>query len=169
MDQVMEILGGLGFVFPSFIAQVIIFLIVYLILKKFAFGPILEMLEARRSRIAEGEKNLEKVRADMVNAEAKVQEMLDEANEKASAMIAEAKTSAASVREQKTQEAAAEAGSILAKAREASKLEHERLMAELKRDFGRLVVDATGKVTGKVLDEKDQDRINQETAGQIAL
>jgi len=165
----MDILSGLGFVFPSFIAQVIIFLIVYLILKKFAFGPILEMLEARRARIEEGEKNLEQVRADMEQAEAKVKAMLDEANQKADNLIAEAKTSAANVREQKTQEAVAEAGSILAKAREASKLEHERLMGELKGEFGRLVVETTSKVTGKVLDDKDQSRINEETAGQIAL
>ena len=43
------------------------------------------------------------------------------------------------------------------------------MITELKRDFGRLVIDTTGKVTGKVLDEKDQNRINEETAGQIAL
>ena len=62
-----------------------------------------------------------------------------------------------------------EAGQILAKAREAAKLEQERMTADLKRDFGRLVVETTSKVTGKVLTSEDQDRISQETAGQIAL
>jgi F-type H+-transporting ATPase subunit b len=42
-------------------------------------------------------------------------------------------------------------------------------MNELKRDFGRLVIDATSKVTGKVLDDKDQKRINDEAVGQVAL
>jgi F-type H+-transporting ATPase subunit b len=42
-------------------------------------------------------------------------------------------------------------------------------MNELRRDFGRLVIDATSKVTGKVLDDGDQKRINEETAGQVAL
>ncbi|MCB1237414.1 MAG: F0F1 ATP synthase subunit B [Verrucomicrobiae bacterium] len=164
-----QLLDTFGVQWGSFLSQVLIVLIVYLILKKYAFGPVLAMLEERRARIADGEKNLEKIRTDLANAEARVQEMLDEANADAERLIGEARASADAVREQKTQEAINEAGNIIAKAREASKLEHERLMSELKRDFGRLVVDTTSKVTGKVLDEKDQKRINEETAAQVAI
>jgi F-type H+-transporting ATPase subunit b len=95
--------------------------------------------------------------------------MLDEANRDAERMISEARDSAEAVRNQKTQEAIKEAQGIIEKAREASRLEHEASMNELKKDFGRLVIDATSKVTGKVLDEDDQKRINQETAGQVSL
>jgi len=158
-----------GVTWVAFISQVIIVLVVYLVLKKFAFGPVLAILEQRRKRIADGEANLETIRKDLEQAEAKVAAMLAEANKDAERLIAEAKESAASVRESKTQEAITEAGNIIAKAKEASTLEHERLLADLKRDFGRLVVDATGKVTGKVLDEGDQTRISQEAAGQISL
>lgn len=165
----MELLDTFGFTVGKFFSQVIIILVVYAILKKFAFGPVLAMLEERRKRIAEGEANLEKIREQMEKAEANVQEMLDKANADAERLIGEAKESAESVREQKTQEAIVEAKHIIAKANEAAKLEHEQLMAELKRDFGRLVVDTTSKVTGKVLDDSDQQRINQETAGQMAL
>lgn len=95
--------------------------------------------------------------------------MLEKANADAERLIAEARDSAEAVRNQKTQEAIKEAQSILEKAREASCLEHESAMNELKRDFGRLVIDATSKVTGKVLDEKDQKRINEEAVAQVAL
>ena len=47
-----------GLAWGKFLAQVIIFLIVYTVLKKFAFGPILGMLEQRRQRIADGEAKL---------------------------------------------------------------------------------------------------------------
>ena len=164
-----SLLQTFGVTWGAFISQVIVVLIVYGVLKKFAFGPVLGVLEERRKRIAEGEANLEKIRADMDAAEAKVKALLDEANADADRLIAEAKESAESVRERKVQEAAKEAGQIIAKASEASRMEHDRLMAELKRDFGRLVVDATGKVTGKVLTSEDQARINEEAAGQIAL
>jgi len=153
----------------KFFSQVIIILIVYAILRKFAFGPVLAMLEERRRRIADGEANLEKAREQMEQAEANVQAILDKANQDADRLITEAKESAEAVREQKTQEAISEAGQIISKANEAAKLEHEQLMTELKRDFGRLVIDTTSKVTGKVLDDSDQERINQETAGQVAL
>ena len=163
------ILETFGLDWPKFISQVIIVLIVYFVLSKYAFGPVLGMLEARRKRIEEGESNLKTIQEEMAKAEEKVQGMLDEANRDAERLIAEARDSAEAVRSQKTQEAIKEAQGIIEKAREASKLEHEKAMSELKADFGRLVIDATSKVTGKVLDDSDQKRINDETAGQVAL
>ena len=43
------------------------------------------------------------------------------------------------------------------------------VMAQLKREFGRMVVDTTSRVTGKVLNSDDQERINRETAAQVSL
>ena len=163
------ILDTFGLAWGPFFAQFIIILVVYAILSKYAFGPVLAMVEARRERIAEGERNLKDIETQLATAEEKVQGMLDDANADAERLIGEAKESASVVREQKTQEAIAEAQNIIEKARAASKLEHEKTMAELKSDFGRLVIDATSKVSGKVLDESDQKRINQETAEQVAL
>ena len=164
-----DIIQQFGLAWPKFIAQVIIVLIVYFVLSKYAFGPVLAMLEARRKRIEAGEKNLKKIEAELSKAEEKVQGMLDEANRDAERLISEARESAEAVRGQKTQEAIKEAQQIIEKAREVSKLEHESSMNELRKDFGRLVIDATSKVTGKVLDEEDQKRINEETAGQVSL
>jgi len=62
----------------------------------------------------------------------------------------------------------ASANSILDKAREAAELEKEQLMSQLKREFGRMVADATSRVTGKVLNSDDQARLNQETAAQVS-
>jgi len=163
------ILETFGLDWAKFISQVIIVLLVYWILSKYAFGPVLAMLEARRRRIAEGETNLKTIEAELGKAEEKVRGMLSQANADAERLIAEARDSAESVRGQKTQEAIKEAQQIIEKARDASRLEHESTMNELKRDFGRLVIDATSKVTGKVLDDKDQKRINEEAAGQVAL
>lgn len=165
----MEILDTFGLTWAKFLSQVIIVLIVYFVLAKYAFGPVLGMLEARRKRIADGEENLKKIQDELAKAEEKVQAMLDEANNDADRLITEARDSAEVVRTEKTQEAIKEAQQIIEKAREASRIEHEAAMGELKRDFGRLVIDATSKVTGKVLDDEDQQRINKETAGQVAL
>jgi len=83
-------------------------------------------------------------------------------------MIDEARQSAAALADKRTQQAIAEAEQILVKAREASKVEHDRVLAELKREVGRLVVDTTAKVTGKVLTMQDQERISQETIRHVA-
>lgn len=169
MDIIKGIFEGFGVEWPKFIAQVFIFLIVYQILKWKAFGPVQAMLEKRRERIVEGEENLKKIRENLESAEAKSQEILDKANADAERLIEEARISATALETKKTAEATAQANSIIAKAREASNLEKDQAMTQLKRDFGRLVIDTTSKVTGKVLNRDDQDKINQETAGQIAL
>ena len=164
-----EIFNTFGVTWGKFLAQVLIFVIVYLILKKFAFGPIFQVLEERKRRIAEGEANLEKIKNDLATAEATKQSILSAANEQANRMVAEAGESAEVFGEKKRQEAVNEAGQIIAKAREATQLERDQLLGELKRDFGRLIIDTTSKVTGKVLTPDDQEKINRETAAQVAL
>ena len=59
-------------------------------------------------------------------------------------------------------------GHEITKARETSAIEHERTMESLKRELGRLVVDTTAKVTGKVLTSEDQQRLQEETSRQLA-
>ena len=83
-------------------------------------------------------------------------------------MIEEARASAAAVGERRTQQAIAEAEQIIAKAHEATRIEHDRMLADLKREVGRLVIDTTTRVSGKVLTSDDQRRISEETAGQLA-
>ena len=158
-----------GLEWGKFIAQVIVFAAVFWVLNKYAFGPIMAMLEQRRQRIADGESKLEKIARDLAAAETNAKAIIDKANDDASRMIKEAGDSAKSLAEKRQQEAIHEAGQIMAKAREAARLEHEQLMSQLKREFGRMVVDATSRVTGKVLNSDDQSRINQETAAQVSL
>jgi F-type H+-transporting ATPase subunit b len=158
-----------GIAWPKLIAQALIFLIIYFILNKKAFGPIMAMLEQRRQRIADGEAKLEKIARDLAEAESNARVIIDKANDDAARLIKEAGDSAKSLAEKRQQEAIHEAGQIMAKAREAAKLEHEQLMSQLKREFGRMVTDATSRVTGKVLNSDDQARINQETAAQVSL
>ena len=50
------------------------------------------------------------------------------------------------------------------KAREAAEADHARMLAELRREVGRLVVETTAKVTGKVLTLEDQQRLAEETS-----
>jgi F-type H+-transporting ATPase subunit b len=82
-------------------------------------------------------------------------------------LIAEAKAGAAAFTEQKAQEAISQAQQILAKAEAAANADRERISAELKREFGRLVADATSQVTGKVLTSDDQQRINAEALAKV--
>ena len=157
-----------GFDLRMFLSQVVSFVIVALVLRQFAYKPILAILEERRQRIAEGLLNAEKIKTQLAEAEQRYAEILAKANVQAQKMIDEARESAGHVAERKQQEAVAAAEQIVAKAREASAIEHERTMTELKRELGRLVVDTTAKVTGKVLTSDDQRRLQEEASRQLA-
>ncbi|MFT4547816.1 MAG: F-type H+-transporting ATPase subunit b [Pseudoalteromonas tetraodonis] len=169
MDVLKDTLSQFGVTWPKFLAQVLIFLIVYLILKKYAFGPVLEILETRRTRIAEGEENLKKIKADLEAAEETKTEVISAANEQAERLITEARDSAELVGDKKRVEAQSEANTIITKARETTELERSQMLSQLKGDFGRLVIDTASKVTGKVLTDDDQKKINEETVGQMSL
>lgn len=164
-----DIADQFGLELPKLIAQVIIFLVVFYVLKTKAFGPILAMLEQRRQRIADGESKLEKIARDLAEAEKNAQAIVDKANDDANRLVKEAGDSAKSLAEKRQQEAIQEATQIIAKAREAAQVEHDQLLSSLKSQFGRMVSDATARVTGKVLNSDDQSRINQETAAQVSL
>lgn len=156
-----------GLNWPFFIAQVVNFFLVVFILKKFAFGPIGEILGQRRERIAAGEEKLKRIEQQLAESEATTAAAIARANEDAVRLITEAKEGAAAFTEQKSQEAIASAQNILAKAEAAGNADRERISIELKREFGRLVAATTSQVTGKVLTPEDQHRLNEEALSKV--
>jgi F-type H+-transporting ATPase subunit b len=152
---------------PHLIAQIISFCIVAFLLQRFAYKPVVAMLEERRRRIEEGLANAEKIKQELASAQVKAQEILTQANTQANKAIEDARAAASKVQESETQKAIAAAEQIIAKAREAAAADHARMLAELKREVGRLVVQTTATVTGKVLTADDQKRLADETAKQL--
>ena len=167
-DTVRDTADMFGWNWKLFLSQVISFCIVAFLLRRFAYKPILAILEERRRKIEEGQLNAEKIRKELAEAEKRYQEIVSKANADAQKMIDEARASAAHLSERKQQEAITAAEQIVAKAKEAAALEHERQMQALKRELGHLVVETTAKVTGKVLTPDDQKRLQEEAVRQVA-
>src|SRR5712691_7926766 len=161
-DMLRDTAETFGWNWKLFLAQVVSFCIVALLLRRFAYKPILAVLEDRRRKIEEGQLNAEKIRKELAEAEKRYQEIVGKANADAQRMIDEARESAAHLSERKQQEAIAAAEQIVAKAKESAALEHERTMESMKRELGRLVVETTAKVTGKVLTSEDQKSLHEE-------
>jgi F-type H+-transporting ATPase subunit b len=157
-----------GVDWPHFIAQVVNFLIVAGLLYFFAYKRVLAMLDQRREHIAQGLADAEKSKAELASSQVECHEVLVQANTQATKLIEEARAVAARVQEQETQKAIAVAEQIIAKAREAAAADHARMLAELKHEVGRLVIQTTATVTGKILTPEDQRRLAEETAKQIS-
>jgi F-type H+-transporting ATPase subunit b len=157
-----------GVDWPHLIAQIISFCIVCLLLYLFAYRPILKMLDVRREQIAQGLANAEQIKAELARTEAQRREVMLQADAQATRIIEEARAAASRLQEEETQKAIAAAEQIIQKAREAAALDYARMLAGLKREVGRLVVQTAASVTGKVLTPEDQRRLAEETARQLS-
>jgi F-type H+-transporting ATPase subunit b len=157
-----------GVDWPHLFAQIVSFCILCFVLQRYAYKPVLEMLDQRRQRIAQELADSERIKAELARTEAQRQEVLLEANAQAAKLIEEARAAAARVGQLETQKAIAAAEQIIVKAREAAAQEQARMFAELKQDVGRLVLETASRVTGKILTAEDQRRLAEETARQLA-
>lgn len=166
--QIQEIARQFGVDWPHLIAQTISFCIVCVLLQRYAYRPVLKILQQRRQEIARGLADAEKAKAELASAEATKQDIIAKANAQGDKLIEEAHTAAARVQERETQKAVAAAKSIVTKAHEAAEQDHARMLGELKREVGRLVVQTTSTVAGKVLTTEDQRRLEQETSKALA-
>ena len=162
-----ELLQTLGIQWTKLIPQLINFGIVLFVLWKWAYKPVFNMLDARQKKIADSIANADKIKAELAKTEADRQKTLAEAGELANKIIADARAAAARLSEVESQKAISTAEQIIAKAREAAAQDQARMLAELKQEVGRLVVQTTSTVTGKILNAEDQRRLAEETQKQL--
>lgn len=165
--QIEQIARTFGVDWSHLIAQMISFSIVCFLLYRFAYKRILKTLEDRRQTIALGLANAEEIKAELARTEAQRQEVMAQASAQAAQYIEEARGVAARLQEQETQKAIAVAEQIIANARVAAAQDHAQMLADLKREVGRLVVQTTAAITGKILTSEDQRRLAEETARQL--
>jgi F-type H+-transporting ATPase subunit b len=163
-----EVAEKFGFNKQLFTMHLVGFIIVAFLLQRFAYKPILKMLDERRAKIAESMANADKMKIELANAQAKAQEIMTQASTQANKAIEEARAAAAQISAQESQKAIAAAADIIAKAKQSNEAELARMKAELRKEVGRLVVATSAKVTGGILTAEQQGRLAEETNKQLA-
>ncbi len=166
--QLAQIARTFGVDWPHLVAQIISFTILCALLYKFAYQRVLDKLAERRQQIVEGLASAEKMKAELARTEQAREQAMRDAGAQAARLIEEAREAAARVQREETCKAIAAAEHIIAKAREAAAIDHARMLAELKGEVGRLVVQTTAAVTGKVLTAEDQRRLAEDTARRLS-
>ena len=167
-SQIEEIARTFGVDWPHLMAQIISIGIVCAVLYLLAYTPILKILGARRQQIADGLANAEKIKAELARIEAERHAILARAGEDGKQLIEDARAAAARVGAEETQKAVAAAELVLARAHEAAERDRASLLDAARRQVGRLVVQTTAAVTGKILTAEDQQRLASETASLLA-
>lgn len=144
------------------LAQLVNFAIVLFVLKKFAYGPVLKLMDERTNKIEKGLKDAEQSHKKLSEITEKEKEVLVEARKTAQEIVSNAEAMAIKNKEEIVVEAKAQAEKILADS--AKKMEQERvqMMQEVKGQVAELIILATGKVIDeKMTTEKDGELINK--------
>jgi F-type H+-transporting ATPase subunit b len=147
--QIEEIARTFGVDWPHLMAQIVSFGIVCAVLYLLAYTPILKILQARRQQIADGLANADKIKAELARIATERHAILASAGEDGKQLIEQARAAAARVQADETRKAVAAAEQVLVRAREATERDRAQMLAELRREIGRLVVQTTATVTGR--------------------
>lgn len=154
----MDILGSLGIDFKALLAQIINFLLLLFILKKFLYGPVVQMLDKRKKTIAEGLENAEKAKAMIEKTEQETQEKINLAVQEADKVINEAKAQAKKEAEKIILSANETSTMMLEKTKKQIELEKEKIIADAKKDLSGLVMSAVEKIVESSPSKDDVER-----------
>ena len=149
---------------------VIAFGIVFFILKKYAWGPILKSLDDREKNISESILSAEKVKIEMATLKSENEALLTKAREERAMMIKEAKETRDKMITDAKDQAKAETNKIITDAQ--STIEQQKMAAitDLKNQVGALVVEVSEKILRKELSNKDeQEKYIKQLAENVQL
>lgn len=165
--MISELAGQFGITWPTLIAQMINFIIVSFVLYRFAIKPITAALDERQKKIADGLQYAEEMKTRLEDAEKQHADTLKEAAEQASKIITDARDTAKAFTEKQSQEAVVKAEDIIKKAQEATQLEHQQMLADLRKEVSELVVKTTEKVLHKNLTDADKSSFSEAAAKEL--
>ncbi len=141
----------LGLFFWTLIA----FLAVFMILRKFAWGPILSSLGEREKGIADSIASAQRVKNEMSQLQAENEKLLAQAREERSAMLKEAKEIKDRIVGEAKDQAKAEANKIIVEAQEQIQQQKLAALTEVKNEIGNLAVEVAGKILRKQMSAAD--------------
>ncbi|MEM1222788.1 MAG: F0F1 ATP synthase subunit B [Verrucomicrobiota bacterium] len=165
---VSEIAGQFGVSLPTLIAQMINFGIVAAALYFLAVKPVAKTLDDRQQKIADGLQYAEEMKTQLAEAERERAEKIKEAAVEAQKILTEAREQSKELIETKTQEAAAQAEAIIRKASEATELERQKMLSDVRQEVARLVVATSSKVLSRDLSEAEKSTFTESAAKELA-
>jgi F-type H+-transporting ATPase subunit b len=162
------ILASLIDVVPGLMVWTIVtFFITFLVLKRFAFGPIQKLIDQRRDRIREALDEADKARQEARELRELTQKEREEAKVERERILDESRRQGQAQLEQARAQADEDLKRRLEENLREIEAENRRMAEQIRRDVVELTLLAAEKVTGKALDADDQRRLIDETIDEV--
>lgn len=163
----MEILTNFGIQPILLLAQIVNFLIILYLLKRFFYGPISKVLEDRKKRIDQSLKNAQLIEEKLAATETKTAQILKEAQNNATNIISEAKQETERIMAAAQQDARQLAQDQLVLAKDQIQKAHAQMQKELERDTLTLVAQVVQKILGRTLSTGERRRLTDKATDEI--
>lgn len=160
---ILEILGKIGFDWQVALANLVNFLIIFFILKRYAFKPIANVIKERQDKVDEGLDNAKRAETSLLEADKEKESVIMQARQEANNIVAGAKDQADALLTAKTAEATKQHDEIVAEGKKKAQKEFDRMEREVRAQAAGLVVSSVEKILNEDLDEK-QDKKLQDKA-----
>jgi F-type H+-transporting ATPase subunit b len=170
----LEALSNLGINPIYLLSQIVTFGLLAYLLSRLLYNPILNMLEARRERIAKGLEDARAAEEARAQADQEASRIIEEARKRAQQVVAEANTNAEQVRSNIEAQAEEERRKILAQAHQDAEVERNQVLSEMREQIGGLAIAAAERILGAELDQQRQNELVRQffsgiTSGQIDI
>ena len=160
--------SGLIQVVPGLMIWTLIaFGITFFVLRRFAFGPIQRTIDERRVRIQKAVEEADQARAEARELLEQHRQLIGQAKGEAEGILADARKVADAQIERVKGEAEADRQRRLEETRRQIEAETKRSLDQIRSEVADLTLEATARVTGKVLDDEDQRRLIDEAIAEL--
>lgn len=163
----MEVLQSFGFKPQLFFAQIVNFLILFYVFKRFLYKPIFTMLKTRQDKIEKGLKDAEKARVLKEESEKERTEFLRLARIQSQEILDETKKTADSMREKIRIVAKKDAEKIILEARNQAKIELEKTEKKVKDMALQLSYDILSNISQSFFNEEEREKILKRAMGKL--
>ena len=150
MQQVLEALGIKG---PVILLQIVGFLVLYFLLRRFLFGPVGTMLKAREKEVAEGLQAAEAARQEAERLKLDKDKLISEARDEGRGLVQKAVKEAQNARERILAEAQQEKEELLVRGRAIIEVERNQAVVELREQVSDLALRAAEKAIRQATDD----------------
>jgi F-type H+-transporting ATPase subunit b len=163
----MEILNQFGFDIKLFAAQIVNFLVIAFVFKRFLYKPLLEILEKRKSTIKKGLLDAEKAQKALEEAEERKDAIISKAGIEADRIINEAKNQAESIREGMLEETKKEINAMMEATVTQIQLEKENFKKEAKNMSLEIAKQVLNSTLSSLFDNKEKEIIVKKSISKI--
>lgn len=158
---------ALGIDLKLLIAQIVNFLIVMFLLWKFAYNPILDMLNERKDKITKGLADAEASAKSLAKAETEAEKIQEKAYADANDILKNAKAAATAEGTEIVKKASEQADRIMKTAKEEAMSAKDKVMKDAKKEISDVVVIALDRIVGQELTEEQKSKLTTRAISEL--